>query len=285
MEYIDLSKYVRTGEGANGASYDSVEDPLVMVKLYNENYPEHTIYTELDAAKKVFSLGIPSPEPGELVTDGKRIGIRFRRIAGKRSFARAFADEPDRVEEYAREFAKACRELHKVKCPEGYFPDAKRQFLTLLEADTCFNDAQKQVIADRITSAPDAGNVLHGDMHFGNVITTLPAGMPLSSPHDVFFIDLGYFSHGCYLFDLGMMRNICITADEDFRFESFHVHKDVTEKVWEYFVDEYFEGRLSPDEADELVMPYQAIKLLLVEYNVGFMFPHYKKFVCDTLGI
>ena len=94
METIDLKKYIRTGEGANGESYDSVEDPEVMVKIYNADYPTDTIFSELEVAKKVYSLGVPSPQPGEIITDGERIGIRFKKIIGKRSYSRAIADEP-----------------------------------------------------------------------------------------------------------------------------------------------------------------------------------------------
>ena len=65
---IDLNDYVRTGEGANGASYDHKTDKRIMMKLYLRNF--ESARTELEMARKVYALGIPSPEPGDLVTDG-----------------------------------------------------------------------------------------------------------------------------------------------------------------------------------------------------------------------
>ena len=101
---IDLNEYERVGEGANGASYNHKSDPNIMLKLYLRNF--EAAEKELELAKKVYAMGIPSPEPGDLVTDGERMGIRFRRMQGKRSYSRACGDEPERTEEYAREFAQ-----------------------------------------------------------------------------------------------------------------------------------------------------------------------------------
>lgn len=286
IKELDMSLYRQSGEGANGASYDCIADPSVMVKLYNPSYPKETIFLEHDVARKVYDLGIPSPEPGELVTDGGRIGIRFRRIIGKRSFSRALADEPERVEEYGREFARACKKLHATGCPAGVFPDAKDQFLELLSHDTCYTPAEREKFATFIKSLPDSTTVLHGDMHIGNLLTTLPKGAALTDPHELYFIDLGYFARGLPLIDLGMMLNICLFADEEFRFHDMHVHGDLTAKLWDIFVDEYFfatdkqaEKWFGPGQTTEsitnLLKPYCAMKLLLVEFNLGFLPDNY----------
>lgn len=300
---LNMADLVQSGEGANGASYDLVSDPSMMVKLYNEGYDTSTIFTELDAARKVYELGIPSPKPGELVTDGVRYGIMFRRIVGKRSYSRMLADEPERYDEFAREFARYCKMIHTTECPEDMFPDAKPQFLHLLQADKVFNDHQKAVMADFIKSMPDSNTALHGDMHMGNAISTLPFGAPLSTPHDVYFIDLGYFAHGCPLLDLGMLMNICLISDDGFRFHDFHIHREVTAPFWASFVDEYFFG---PDKAGvkwfgpaadpavsgfdaalkavyEGMLPYYSIKMLLVEYNLnGFLPDPYPEVIRST---
>ena len=94
---INLNDYVRTGEGANGASYDHKTDKNVMLKLYFHNFDAAQV--ELEMAQKVYALGIPTPEPGDLVTDGKALGIRFRRLEGKKSYSRACGDHPEHTEE------------------------------------------------------------------------------------------------------------------------------------------------------------------------------------------
>ena len=275
---INLEDYRRSGAGANGESYDSIADNSVMMKLYNPDYPTDTIFSELDVARKVYELGVPSPEPGELVTDGQRIGIRFRRIVGKRSFSRMLADEPERYDELTREFARCCLKLHSTECPDGMFPDAKPQFQALLDADVYLDARQKEKASAFLQSIPDARTALHGDLHIGNIISTLPFGAPLSQPHDLYFIDLGYFARGCPLLDLGMMRSVCITSDTEFRQKEMHIDDILAAKVWASFVDEYFGGRFSVEEADALIIPYQALKCFLIEYNLnGSLTPNHVK--------
>lgn len=270
---VNLEDYRKSGAGANGESFDCIADSSVMMKLYNPDYPTETIFSELEVARKVYELGVPSPEPGELVTDGERIGIRFRRIVGKRSFSRMLADEPERYDELAREFARCCLKLHSTECPDGVFPDAKPQFQALLDADKYLDARQKAKASAFLQNIPDARTALHGDLHIGNIISTLPYGALLSQPHDLYFIDLGYFAHGCPLLDLGMMRCICITSDEEFRQKEMHIDASLAAKVWASFVDEYFGGRLSVEEADALILPYQALKCFLVEYNLNGRLP------------
>ena len=291
---IDLTKYVKTGEGANGASYNNINDPEEMIKLYFETYPVSSIEEEVVAAKKVYDLGIPSPKPGELITDGKRVGIRFFRILNKRSFARAVSDEPERCEEYAREFAKMCKRLHSVHCPAGEVLSVKKQYKDFLSVDKAFTAEEKDKIAAFIDAMPDADTALHGDMHFGNAVTNLPQGAPMSDKHDTFFIDLGAFAMGTPRMDLAMMALCCIHDDEAFIQENFHFSKAIAEKFWSYFADEYFfnddnlaeklfgKGKTLKDIENELI-PYVGLKTFLIEKYSGIALPNFAQLVRDYI--
>lgn len=284
IEHIDIKDYIKSGEGSTGSSYFSATDSNVMLKLYNVGFPEELVEREVELAQKVFKLGVPSPEPGCLVTDGERLGIRFRRIVGKRSYSRIFADEPDRIEEFSREFARQCLKLHSIECPPDLFPDVKEEYRRLLEFDKYLNESEKQVVLDFINSTKDDNKALHGDLQFGNCISTLPAGAPISDPHDVYFIDLGNFSQGDPLFDLGMFVNICLYTTDEFLFQAYHIHKPEALRVWEAFVDEYFGGKLTPSQAEDLLRPYQALKMLFVEYSIGMLPPFCEKNLRDSFG-
>ena len=283
---IDLRDYRLSGAGANGESYDCISDPEMMVKLYFPSYPVQPIFDEQEVAVKVYGLGIPSPEPGEIVTDGSRLGIRFRRIRGKRSFSRMFADEPGRTEEFAREMARFCKRLHAVECPDGMFPDAKQQFRDMLAQLKGITEEERSFLAGLIDGMPDGKSALHGDMHFGNIITTLPEGAPLSDPHETYFIDLGYFAQGHPLLDLGMMANICIYSDADFVLREMHIHPDQARRVFDFFMDEYFfsEDRIAdkwfgPGQTMETIMGSlrrsYCVKSILVCFNIGAPLPEF----------
>ena len=232
----------------------------------------------------MFELGISSPEPGTLVTDGERTGIKFRRIRGKRSFSRMLSDEPERTEEFAREMARICKRLHGTECPQGVLPDAKQQFRDMLAQITCLSPEENAFFLQCVNGMPDAATCLHGDLHMGNIITTLPKGRPLSEPHETYFIDLGYFAQGHPLIDLGMMANVCVYSTEEFIRHDMHISKAQAEEFYEYFLDEYFFAQdcvaqkwFGPgaDTATVKAAIEKAylVKTILITFNLGFVLP------------
>ena len=139
---IDLNDYEHTGEGANGASYNHKTDKDIMMKMYFRNFDAAAL--ELELAKKVYAMGIPTPEPGDLVTDGKQMGIRFKRIEGKKSYSRACGDDPEHTEDYAREFARMCKKLHATHVDTTQFENVKDRFYKMLADNPDFTAEQKE---------------------------------------------------------------------------------------------------------------------------------------------
>lgn len=295
MIKIDLSRYVQTGEGATACTYESLLDPGFLVKLYHPSINTHVVEVEHDMARKVFELGIPSPEPGDIVTDGSRIGLRFRKVEGKRSFARAISQEPERISEYAREFAICAKGLHSVECPEGLFPNVKDDILDTIHTSHCLDERRKNRAKEFLTDkVPDCHLALHGDLHYGNLLMTLAKGEPLTAPHEYYFIDLASFSYGCPLIDLGMTYNIAFFAPEDFLMENMHYGRKISEATWEPFAKEYFFGSeqlgkkwFGPDadmaRVNREMYFYSLFKLLFVEYVVGEMPDYYTPIVKDII--
>jgi len=282
---INIDDYVLSGEGANGCSYDNRTDKDLMVKLYNASYPKEPVYSEYEVARKVFDCGFPCPEPGEFVTDGERVGIQFRRIRGKRSYAKAISQEPERLEEFTREFAREGKKLHSTPVPDGMFPDIKANFRHMIGSEKCYTWAQKNKILFFLDSLPDACTAIHGDYHIGNVVFTLPLGAPLSDPHDIYLIDLGYFSHGYPLLDLGILNITMNYFDPDYGQQLFHLNTDQRHRVWEVFVDEYFFGEeklgehyfgcgVTHEEVNAQLFKLMALQIFLVSFNAGEMYPY-----------
>ena len=238
-----------------------------MLKLYFASAPVESVVSELEFARKVYATGIPTPKPGELVTDGKgRYGIRFERIAGKKSFSRACGDDPSRVEEYARRFAKMCFQLHSIKVSRDTFPDIKELDLRLLEEDPYFEPEERAAVAEFIRNAPDGDTAIHGDLQYSNAI--------MSEKGD-FFIDLGDFACGHPYFDLGMVLLCTRYDDEAFLREVFHVDPHTADMFWRYFVKGYFGEEADPDEIDDMLRPYAGLKVLIIERNAKEFFPQF----------
>ena len=263
---IDLADYEYAGEGANGCSYNHRTDPTVMLKLYKPGLRQQPL-DEVCVARKVFAAGIPTPRPGDFVTDGKRFGIRFRRISGKKSFARAIGEDPSRVADYAARFAQMCLRLHATPVDSGTFENVKHRYLRLLGENPFFSPEQKEQLTDFIRNAPDAGTAIHGDLHFGNA---------LFAQDQCYFIDLGDFCYGHPLFDLGMVYACCHISDDAFIRENFHMDKATAGAFWDAFVPAYFGPDADPQAVERQVRPYAGLKALIIERDFREPMPAFR---------
>ena len=264
---ISLSDYVLSGGGFNGESYNHKSDPSVMLKLYFPGKIQQPL-DEMNLARKVYDLGIPTPEPGEyVVTEDGRYGIRFHRIEGKVSYSRATGDHPENLGQYAAEFAGLCRQLHSTHVDTAQFENVKDRYYRLLDQNPFFTAGEKEKIARFIASVPDEDTAIHGDLQFSNAIF---AG------DKRYFIDLGDFCYGNHLFDLGMVYLCCELSKEDYIREAFHMEKSTARAFWKAFVPAYFGPGVSQEEAVRLVRPFAGLKTLIVERDTNCPMPEFR---------
>ena len=264
---ISLSDYVLSGGGANGESYDHKTDPSVMLKLYFPGKIQQPL-DEMKLARKVYEMGIPTPEPGEyVVTEDGRYGIRFKRIVGKKSYSRATGDEPEKVAQFAAEFAAMCKELHSIHVDTTAFENVKDRYYRLLAENPFFTSAEKDKLGKFIADTPDEDTAIHGDLQYSNAIFV---------GDKRYFIDLGDFCWGNHLFDVGMVYLCCCLSGEDFIKETFHMPKSLSIKFWECFAQEYFGADVPLKEATELVRPFAGLKTLIVERDTRCPMPEFR---------
>ena len=265
---ISLDDYILSGGGANGESFDHKTDPSVMLKLYFPGKIQQPL-DEMNLARKVYNLGIPTPEPGEyVVTEDGRYGIRFKRIVGKKSYSRATADEPEKVAMFAAEFAQMCLKLHSTKVDTSEFENVKDRYYRLLEENPFFSNAEKDRIGKFIADTPDEYTAIHGDLQFSNAIFV---------GDKRYFIDLGDFCWGNHLFDVGMVLVCCCLSDEPFILETFHMPKSLSIRFWQEFAPVYFGSDRSLKDIEEEIGPYAGLKTLIIERDTKRPMPEFRE--------
>ncbi len=270
---IDMADYVHAGEGANGASYNHKTDPSIMLKLYNPGKIQQPL-DEMILARKVFDAGIATPEPGDYVTDGERYGIRFHRIVGKISYARAVGENPDKTELYAQEFAQMCRELHAVHVDTSEFECVKDRYYRLLSENPFFTRQEKDKLVKFIADVPDCDTAIHGDLQFGN-------GIFVGDKR--YFIDLGDFCWGNPLFDLGMVWLTCEFNQESFTKEAFHMDNATASRFWKAFAPAYFGADRPLAEIEAELLPFVGLKTIIVERDTRRPMPEFRAALKDIL--
>ena len=271
---ISLDDYILSGGGANGESYDHRTDPSVMLQLYFPGKIQQPL-DEMHLARQVFELGIPTPEPGDyVVTEDGRYGIRFRRILGKTSYSRATGDHPEKVGQYAAEFAGMCLQLHATHIDTSKFENVKHRYFRLLEENPFFTAAEKDRIGRFIADTPDEDTAIHGDLQFSNAIFVGDRR---------YFIDLGDFCYGNHLFDVGMVYLCCNLSPAPFIEETFHMPKSLAIEFWRQFVPVYFGTDRPLEDVEEQIRPYAGLKTLIIERDMGEPMPVFRNALRSVL--
>ena len=253
-ETIDLNDYVQTGEGGTSLTYTH-QTRHTMAKLFNLVNEAELAEKEFLTARAVFEMGIPTPEPLRLVTDGERRGVEYELISNKRSFTRIISQEPERLEEISLAFARMARELHTQKANTSRFTSVKERLRRFYqEKGDLVTEEYKEHALNFIDKSPDADTCLHGDLHIGNVIT---------DGQRSFWIDLGQFSYGEPEWDLGWMWTICNQIDDKRSDFILHLTPETLKAHWNLFIATYLgtNDQEAMGQYTRRLMPYYAVRL------------------------
>ena len=227
-ETIDLNDYTHSGEGGTAISYKH-KTKNTLAKLYNPGFEADRAVGEFLTARTVFEMGIPTPEPIRLVTDGERFGAEYAFIPGKRSFTRIISEEPERLEEISLAFARYARDLHNTKA-DPRLRSYKQVLMEFYKEKDLVPADYKERALKFLEQIPDAPTCLHGDLQIGNIIT---------DGQRTLWIDVGEFSHGLPEWDNSVLWTICHNMDKNKANFLFHLEPETLTKHWDIFLPAY----------------------------------------------
>lgn len=255
MDYqlINLNDYFQTGEGGTALTYNN-KNGRTLAKLFTPGYGAESAEREFRVNQVVYAMGIPTPEPVRLVTDGTRYGAEYELIPNKRSFTRIISQEPEQLEPLSIRFARLARELHQKPADTGRLPDIRELVRYHISRFEGLPQDLKDRLLARLDSIPASAVCLHGDLHIGNIIT--------DGTRDL-WIDVGDFAYGCPEWDLGMMYYADHFMSEERAQSIFHVGMDTLKKHWALFAREYWSGEPAAEIAahEKTLYPFIALKI------------------------
>ncbi len=264
-ESINLDEYRQSGEGGTAITYKH-NSRNSLAKLYKSGFEADMAIEEFKVAQAVYDLGISTPKPYRLVTDGERFGAEYEFISGKRSFARSLSQEPEKMPELVEAFAKAALELHATAADTNRIP-AIREVLHAfyLSSDTVTPEYRKRALAflDKIQ---EPSTCVHGDFHIGNIIT---------DGNHTLWIDIGQFGYGAPEWDLGWFWTITHNLGDNRADFLLHLTQETLVSFWDAFLPAYLGTSASTAlrEYTRKILAYYAVR-------VPFMFNlvHHDKF-------
>ena len=260
IQRINLDDYIQTGEGGTALTYTH-KDGLSLAKLYNPGFEADRAKAEFLTARAVFELGIPSPEPFRLITDGQRSGAEYELIKNKRSYTRIISQEPERLEEISLKFARMAKELHAKQADTTRLQSYKQRIANFYHEKDMVPEDYKQRVLQFLDTVPDTPRCLHGDLHIGNIIT--------DGQRDL-WIDLGEFAYGVPEWDLALLWTMCHNMPGDRVEHIFHITHETMMAHWDIFFPAYL-GTSDPQaihEASQHLLPYYAAKVPYIFHMV-----------------
>lgn len=235
MDYksININEWTQVGEGGIGKTYTHPDNPDILLKVNRASMSdEQTVKREVEVSQHVFGLGLTTPRMYDIVRVGDAYGYTFERIKGKKSLSRICADDPSRIGEMAALLASEGKKLHATPCDTTFFPSHKELALEAISAASFVDDADKQKLLAFVEGLADEHTCIHGDYQTGNMIVS-GEGKP-------YWIDLGWFSYGTPMFDLGHLYLLFNIYSQFERFRDItHMTQEQMLAFWDAFAKAY----------------------------------------------
>lgn len=232
LREISTAELEVIGVGGNGTVYRI--DSETIVKVYNEKNLPQKIKAERETSQKAFLNGIPTAISYDFVKADGYYGIVYEMINAK-TLAQVLAEEPDRLEYWAKESALLLKRLHTTQFEEGELPDAKDFCDYWLEGFKPYATEDEMTAIRRIVDKiPVRNTFIHGDYHVSNIM--LQDG-------EMILIDMGDSALGHPIIDFVGMALVYIFARKNPQtlYKIAHVTPEQAEIFWNVSLKTYFD--------------------------------------------
>ena len=232
---IDLSTWTKYGEGGNGVTFVSQDEPEVILKVNKPSLSTlEFVMHEFNVSKAVEALGIPIPKAYEIVRVGDSYATISERVKSKKSLSRICCDEPALTETMAGVLCEHGKKLFDTQCNTEVFPSRKAQLSKALEKVQFIGKKNHRILTDFARTIEDKTTCVHGDFQTGNIIR---------SSEGYYWIDLDRFGYGDPMFDIGHLFLICnVYSSMKQVQEIFHMDEQQLRFFWKAFAQDYTGG-------------------------------------------
>ena len=252
---LSISGCELIGKGAVGSVYKY--DAETIVKAFKPGVSLEDIREELDLARTVFVLGVPTAIPYDVVKisdEGWEYGTVFEMLNAM-SLGKLMSQGKISLDDAAKLAMDLLKQINGTHTRSDKIPSAKSIALGWLKAlDGCLPPDQYDKLLALITDLPEADNLIHGDFHMQNV---------MYQNGECILIDMDHICSGHPVFELSALYNSYVGYSET-EHQIIVDFQGITAEQGEYFWKKCLQLYLDTD--DEKVFEDVARKLMTISY-------------------
>jgi uncharacterized protein (TIGR02172 family) len=153
----------------NGRTADvTIYSPDQVLKLYKSWMPASAVEREFRSTQAAFSVGLPVPQPFQLIEQNGCFGIVFEYVHGV-SLMQELQQHPWRLRSVAQQLAQLQVQINQTPAPAG-LPSQHEQMIRNIDRTNDLSENEKDQIKAVLSSLPEGKVFCHGDFHPDNVL-------------------------------------------------------------------------------------------------------------------
>ena len=236
-------------------------DHETVVKVYNEGVGPEIAEREKQYSKAAFVMGVPTAISYDVVSCGTRSGVVYELLDAE-LFSAVIREDTANLDRYAKMLSDTAKTLHAAKGDKTILPDLKHRLRGIIrDAGYLFTSEESEYLMEKLESLPDSDNCVHFDLHSSNI---------MMQNGELVIIDMGDFSTGSYLFDLGLIYMIYGVPELGLSMLATKIPTEQGLEFWQHFETHYFADMSAEDRAFFEQNKYFLASLRLI-YSVTFL--------------
>ena len=215
-------------------------DHETVVKVYNEGVGPEIAEREKQYSKAAFVMGVPTAISYDVVSCGTRSGVVYELLDAE-LFSAVIRKDLGSLDRYAKMLSDTAKTLHAAKGDKTILPDLKHRLRGIIrEVGYLFTPEQNEYLMEKLESLPDSDTCVHFDLHSSNI---------MMQNGELVIIDMGDFSTGSYLFDIGLIYMIYGIPEVGLSMLATKIPNEQGLEFWNHFEKHYFTDKSADERA------------------------------------
>ena len=231
LRQLSIDGCEQIGVGGVGTVYRLDGDTII--KVFREGTTIDEVRKEITMSKEAFVMGTPTAISFDIVKVGSQYGLVYE-LLNAETLSSCIKRAPERIDEYARQYANLFRQLHSIEVPaDSNVPDAiEHERQQILQIRRYFPQESIDLLLQILDTIPTGNRLLHLDLQVKNT---------MMQDNELMLIDMGEMGYGHPVLDLGHAYSSMVLLIGDYD-KTIGIPRELGNKVWDLAINYYFEG-------------------------------------------